>query len=1251
MITATAVDPSSIPTRAGISFDTNSDNHRVAIATLVGSARATVSPIERALANALLSKLNIPPFTWQRAVTALRQSRKAFGRTPFTGLLRGDKLATVMRASTTDANIRAVVRLIHNWATASAAPGNVACRACGAGVAAGIECSACAHSWHFGCAWKELDDKQRTRLIPPKAWFQPQGSEGVTRFKCLLCIESGRAPRTVRGSLLDRFKDFVDTIQVNEAWDLLHRALDVGGPTRRWLPGSRRSRGGANSSRYLATAAISILATATEAGDRSAELILLFAPRFFMRKGKGIDEQLAELIDGRISYTETPPPANPEARWAAAVEGALLARCIRKLVDILEQGPRQHQKTSVDTTSIHNHFPQQHHHGDEITKWQDLRASIPAKRTGFAAVDLKKWTRKHATSSGGSCGWTGALLQHVDKSDPHVGAHVARLLARPPDHWNFGDVARMAFRSTDGWLIPKPTGVERRPIAAPQLPRKVGSATLMARARPATDRYCRSRWQFGLSGDAHNIAYSMIPLLACATGGSVLVADRSQSFQTIKREAVLAAVTDLVEHALPTETEAVAALVDACLEYYVRTPLLNKTTVDFEGIAETFVVDGLPQGCTLSPTLEAVTIAWLQHNAGKPVDGVCRLTAHDDMVVVGGKLAPHANFDIPPCDPIGGAYNTAKSIAYGASADALVQAGKAATTEPLGTIWGRPVGDIARWWAERWLPRFRKRCERIAHLAKSNAAVAIWSAHALRGPGGMAMHALRGLPPRFLSDKTLGSEQIMRVLEHADDTWVDLLHDLAGSAAPPRQSPMRAHAHQLIFGHRMGHLSAAACAPKAATAGLAEAFPAMMRIANAHKLDPADWAELLDLPQLAQYAGRAVPAAVINSCKGTLTAAAKLAAEQWDAKRSPSCDTNLWVEALTAPGPLHAAVDAACGAAMLPTTRDAAIQFALARALQTPVWGALTAIAPDAHLFDPTAACGLCGTAPSNAAQGFVDGSARPVAAPRRPRQHFDVHALHVSACLRATPAVNNKTRHDRLVKVAVELGHLCGISSRFHDGPLFDIDSSHRGKRPADWLEQNGEITPAESSRYFLGRCHDLTYVTGDAEAAELRKHVKYKAAMAELPNHALSILAVNYDGDVSRGGMEVIRRWATNLTRLRKLSAELTGSPAKEVTSALATGFATVTALQVAAYVNEVSGPRKKDSAHLNRRATQDQGGPPAKRHCIPPQESFAGTSGQTALANGRDSCSTAITLTRDSGAVTGQDQPSPISNFLLL
>ena len=185
------------------------------------------------------------------------------------------------------------------------------------------------------------------------------------------------------------------------------------------------------------------------------------------------------------------------------------------------------------------------------------------------------------------------------------------------------------------------------------------------------------------------------------------------------------------------------------------------------------------------------------------------------------------------------------------------------------------------------------------------------------------------------------------------------------------------------------------------------------------------------------------------------------------------------------PGPLHDSAKAACGAALLPATQDAALTFALARALQTSVWKPLAGLAPTADSFDATAACGLCETSPSEAAarEGESRG-ARPAAGRQRrtgPRHRFDQHAEHVSACPRVGPAANSLTRHNRLVRVCVELGNRCGISSRFHDGPLINQGDTRRGSRPADWLERG-------SSRPLINLGTSLEDATTSFSSQEMR-------------------------------------------------------------------------------------------------------------------------------------------------------------------
>ena len=63
-----------------------------------------------------------------------------------------------------------------------------------------------------------------------------------------------------------------------------------------------------------------------------------------------------------------------------------------------------------------------------------------------------------------------------------------------------------------------------------------------------------------------------------------MLADRSKSFQTFRRDAVYAAVKDAVEHAMPSEADAAAALVDACIELYADAAMVSRTWVTFHAL-------------------------------------------------------------------------------------------------------------------------------------------------------------------------------------------------------------------------------------------------------------------------------------------------------------------------------------------------------------------------------------------------------------------------------------------------------------------------------------------------------------------------------------------------------------------------------------------------------------------------------------------------------------------------------------------
>ena len=234
------------------------------------------------------------------------------------------------------------------------------------------------------------------------------------------------------------------------------------------------------------------------------------------------------------------------------------------------------------------------------------------------------------------------------------------------------------------------------------------------------------------------------------------------------------------------------------------------------------------------------------------------------------------------------------------------------------------------------------------------------------------------------------------------------------------------------------------------------------------------------------------------------------------------------------------------------------------------------------------------------------------------------------------------RVRHDRLVRVASELALQCGVAARVHDGPIFDLGplSPDRRKRPADWFERGGEMTQADTSRYYGGRCCDLTITTGGAaqlDGAVAAKLRKYAPAMVAHPHLALTVFGISFNGRVSDGGSSTLKRWATCLARSRKMSADLPGTPWKEVTSAFGLAFAIVVALQTSSYIEEMyrSGSARKRA-------------PEWQRVDVPGSKRKPGTDGVGGGQGGNDlTANVGVVDCGDTGStVRGAFQPSHLS-----
>lgn len=1164
------------------------------LAVWLASLGGTLTQSEHLLWGTLKHALQVPELTWADAERFLRPCARRLTRTSLQKLLQSSRVSEQLLKFGTSPDVIACRMAIRAWAAAREDVNAVACTDCGHGVGAGVICGSCAKVSHYGCAWRSMAVTGTERFLP-----RLPDSASTLAYTCNACRQGTPKVRGAESPLMTRFRRFVDGLEVDGAVDLIDTAVSAG-PARRRLPGSGLKRAGQTAGRFLAVAAVSVLVDMTRAGDRAAEMLLMFAPRLFMRKRMRIEAQLEDLMLRRIESPDGARPPDPHAAWVAAVQGALEDGGVKKLASVVTRGPKAN-KLIVDAERLREHYPTQSIFANEHELWKNLRDSVTAVRTPITVADVKRWARKHITSSGGTTGWTGALMLHVSQADPSTFTELVRLWSRPPAEWLLPWTVSAVLRRTDGWPISKDIGF--RPITAPQTLRRIKSAVAMRKAFPLVERYCRQRGQFGLSGEAYTIAYSLLPMLTVHNGGTVLTADRSMSFQTLRRDAVYFAVKDCIGSRIPAEDDAAAALLDACLELYVAGGQLAKTFVGFDDVDDFMDVDGLAQGCSLSPVLEAVVLAWQAAGAPTQTPGLTRLAAHDDIVVCGQAEVELEAIRVPDCSVVGGSYNEAKAVALGKRSAELVIATKASRAATVGSVWGRPVGGVEEWLRDTLYPRFTRKCEQLRALATTDAAVAIWSAHAFGGPGSMTTHALRGLPLGLLTSGSSSERDILMTLTRMDEEWLDLLVGLAGARHVAGDERVRIR--DLVYGRHLGHVSAAEIARAASAAGMATALPVVCHLANDHKMDLPGWADLLASEGLKGVRGRRIAASEVTTAVAHLKEVANAEKQTYEERRpTAGVSVNLWVEALAAPTPLHAVVGAAGAALGTPGHRAITVKFALARALGLPVWDIVGGLPNPTDAVAP-AVCGLCRTATTPTANATASG----------PRAILDAHGEHVGACTRTGMEAWNTTRHNRLVRVAVEIGLQAGIRSQAHDGPIFQLPGTAEDnrKRPADLLEVGGEDNAADAARYPAGRCIDVTIRTGgpaELEAAAKAKIAKYAGPMAQHKHIGFTVLAVSYSGCVNAGAEATFRRWAYHIARTRRAEADILGRPLPEVQAAFALGFATVATAQVAAYADQARAAASSGSraAHATRAYAQRARPPMARiRSTVSPRHRY--------------------------------------------
>ncbi len=456
---------------------------------------------------------------------------------------------------------------------------------------------------------------------------------------------------------------------------------------------------------------------------------------------------------------------------------------------------------------------------------------------------------------------------------------------------------------------------------------------------------------------------------------------------------------------------------------------------------------------------------------------------------------------------------------------------------------------MPRWAAETWWPRFARVLANLRLAAAESPDAAILSAHALRGPGGMAAHWLRAAP---------ACAATRAVLRRADDAWVALWLDLAEAPSTHRGEAWTRAVRDRLFGVGstcLGHLSAEDWADAHYSAGAQAAWPTLAEWAASSGVPWREFASVAGVPPAQWQPGTASPGSVSRWWAAEAARAAEAvaalrasAANRVSARRTGAMPgevdaPNLWISALGPGGPFGGPLREAGG--------PVSAAFVVARIFGLPVW-------PSLGLPSPPVACRHCSVPAIPGMQGEAQGPA----AARGPRCGYDEAGEHIGACSKSGPAAGAKWRHDSLVRALADVSRLSGRGGAYHDGPVFDLGAR---RRPADFMERGGPAAPA-------GLCVDVTVVGGGVAAArraEAAKTASYAPQMRLHPHLRFAPFGVASDGSVGVEAHRMLAMWTRSLCALRARDGEPAGSPRDDVEAAVGRAFVRVMIAQADAWV----------------------------------------------------------------------------------
>lgn len=862
---------------------------------------------------------------------------------------------------------------------------------------------------------------------------------------------------------------------------------------RRWLYGRPKRRNRVNQDSALFISVLDALLDTQAEGVAAAEVAITLLPRILMRKQMGAYQQALHFLGRSDLKPNRARKAGSLEAWVKRCEDAANDRSSSKLGQLLENGPNLTTALGVDPKP---YFPAvKEVRGGEGSK---LSSQPPDNTPAFDGKFFVRWIRSHQSSTGGSTGWSARLLVGLLNTDRDVTLRLAELWARPISRWD-PLAAELAMRQASGWMIPKPNKPgEHRPIVAPTIIRRIRTAADVAAISSLVKEYCIPRGQLGPAGQSHKLFYGMLAQVVVATGGTSLSADRSASYQRFDRPAIIQAAEHFVATMLNTgaDPRLCARFERLVKECYLDSPGLPRLVVHFDDVEVT--VPALPQGCSLSPVLEAITLSWTMEKTPVP-KGLASFGAHDDWQgsFYGSDLAPLVK---PPDTSLcGGEYNVGKAVAVGAQAGLL----RDAKVTDRHRVWGRCVGNPNTWTAD-WMKAYRTRIHNLRVLTNADPDVGAVAATRIGGPGNLARHWLRGMTPSHIT------ETVLAHLKEADNLWVDLWTAIAGHT-PTAETRKEVHAKTF---DDLRQCSAAQSASQESLRGLALTLNLLMQEADKQGWDVGQWAAFLQLPCLADN--------TLTHSQKLLQAQADLVGKIKLTVQPPAREPNLWRDAIAPLTELHTAI---------PHRLKAGRPLRLAACMVLGL-----SVLP---LYSLPSQCPLCGASQPNGRVGRVG-----------VRSIMDTAGDHAWSC---RSMYNPHTgKHDRLVRIVADIADLCGLKGSFNNEKLVE----GQGGRPADWIEDDVPQYPAG----LCGDVTIVTGGAPKAEGQVTKKTRKYAGFFQNHPTFGFNVLACATDGSVKGHYDQIVKRWTDGLRRRRSDDNEALGNAAQEVRSSLAYAFAVV-------------------------------------------------------------------------------------------